>query len=101
MQIEEMMRRQKPRRKVQGISAALLPFETDGRVAVEAFQKHLLATQRAGLTNAVNMDTGYVNYLSDSEKGDVLGWTREALGKDVAFVAGGVIGGEKRGGGSV
>src|SRR5690242_8732959 len=94
MQIEEMMRRQKPRRKVQGISAALLPFETDGRVAVEAFQKHLLATQRAGLTNAVNMDTGYVNYLSDSEKGDVLGWTREALGKDVSFVAGAYIEGQ-------
>jgi dihydrodipicolinate synthase/N-acetylneuraminate lyase len=94
MQIEEMMRRQKPRRKVQGISAALLPFETDGRVAVEAFQKHLVTTQRAGLTNAVNMDTGYVNYLSDGEKGQVLAWTREALDKDVAFVAGTYIEGQ-------
>jgi dihydrodipicolinate synthase/N-acetylneuraminate lyase len=94
MQIEEMIRRQKPRRKVQGISAALLPFETDGRVAVEAFQKHLVTTQRAGLTNAVNMDTGYVNYLSDGEKSQVLAWTREALGKDVAFVAGTYIEGQ-------
>ena len=94
MQIEEMMRRQKPRRKVQGISAALLPFETDGRVAVEAFQKHLVTTQRAGLTNAVNMDTGYVNYLSDGEKSQVLAWTREALDKDVAFVAGTYIEGQ-------
>jgi dihydrodipicolinate synthase/N-acetylneuraminate lyase len=94
MQIEEMRRRQKPQRKVQGISAALLPFEVDRRVAVAAFQKHLVATQRAGLTNAVNMDTGYVNYLSDSEKDDVLRWTREALGKDVAFVAGAYIEGQ-------
>ena len=94
MQVEEMRRRQKPRRKVQGISAALLPFEVDRRVAVAAFQKHLVATQRAGLANAVNMDTGYVNYLSDSEKDDVLRWTREALGKDVAFVAGAYIEGQ-------
>jgi len=95
MQIEEMMWRQKPRRKVQGISAALLPFETDGRVAVEAFQKHLVTTQRAGLTNAVNMDTGYVNYLSDREKSEVLAWTREALDKEVAFVAGTYIEGQE------
>jgi len=94
MQLEEMMRRQKSRRKVQGISAALLPFKADGSVAVEAFQKHLLATQRAGLMSAVNMDTGYVNYLSDSEKADVLGWTREALHKNVAFVAGTYIEGQ-------
>lgn len=91
MPIEEMIQRQKPRRKVQGIAAALLPFEADGRVAVAAFQKHLVATQRAGLVNAVNMDTGYVNFLSEAEKGDVLRWTREALGKDAAFVAGAYI----------
>ena len=69
----------------------LLPYESDGRVAVEAFQKLLVATHRAGLMNAVNMDTGYVNYLSDAEKHDVLRWTREALGKDVPFVAGAYI----------
>jgi 4-hydroxy-tetrahydrodipicolinate synthase len=42
------------------------------------------------------MDTGYVNYLSDVEKLEVLEWTREALGKDVPFVAGAYI--EGRGG---
>ena len=94
MQIEELVRRQKPRRIVTGISAALLPFEADGRVAVAAFQKHLAATQHAGLMNAVNMDTGYVNYLSDRERGEVLGWTREAVGKDGAFVAGAYIEGQ-------
>jgi len=93
MQIEDVAQRQKPRRKVQGISAALLPFEADGRVAVAAFQQHLLATQRAGLLSAVNMDTGYVNYLSDAEKGAVLGWTREALGKE-PWVAGAYIEGQ-------
>jgi dihydrodipicolinate synthase/N-acetylneuraminate lyase len=89
--IEELLRRQKPRRKVQGIAAALLPFEADGRIAVSVFQEHLLATHRAGLVNAVNMDTGYVNYLSEEQKLQVLGWTREALGEGVPFVAGAYI----------
>ena len=83
--------RPRARRKVHGIAAALLPFESDGRVAVDAFQKHLSATHHAGLENAVNMDTGYVNFLSDAEKMCVLQWTREALGKDVPFVAGAYI----------
>jgi dihydrodipicolinate synthase/N-acetylneuraminate lyase len=94
MNLESLIERRKLRRKVQGIAAALLPFEPDGRIAVEAFQRHLVATQRAGLMNAVNMDTGYVNYLSDTEKQDVLRWTRDALGKDVAFVAGAYIEGQ-------
>jgi len=89
--IASMAARRQPGRKVHGIAAALLPFEPDGRVAVESFQQHLVATHRAGLMNAVNMDTGYVNYLSEAEKQDVLRWTREALGKDVPFVAGAYI----------
>jgi len=92
--IESLLERRKPCRKVRGIAAALLPYESDGRVAVEAFQRHLAATQRAGLMNAVNMDTGYVNYLSDAQKLDVLRWTREAVGKGVPFVAGAYIEGQ-------
>lgn len=91
MVIESLLARIKPRREVRGLAAALLPFEEDGRVAVEAFQRHLRATQEAGLTNAVNMDTGYVNYLSDDEKRQVLNWAREALGPGVPFVAGAYI----------
>jgi 4-hydroxy-tetrahydrodipicolinate synthase len=88
MTIDALIERRQLRRKVQGIAAALLPYQSDDSVAVEAFQKHLAATHRAGLMNAVNMDTGYVNYLSDAEKQDVLRWTREALGNGVPFVAG-------------
>jgi dihydrodipicolinate synthase/N-acetylneuraminate lyase len=94
MNIGAIAGRQRLGRKVQGIAAALLPFEADGRIAVAAFQEHLRATHRAGLMNAVNMDTGYVNYLSEAEKADVLRWTREALGKDVPFVAGAYIEGQ-------
>jgi dihydrodipicolinate synthase/N-acetylneuraminate lyase len=94
MRIGAIVERQRLGRKVRGIAAALLPFEADGRIAVTAFQDHLRATHRAGLMNAVNMDTGYVNYLSETEKIDVLRWTREALGKDVQFVAGAYIEGQ-------
>src|SRR5882757_3408793 len=94
MKIGSIVQRQQLGRKVQGIAAALLPFEADGRMAVEAFQNHLRATHRAGLMNAVNMDTGYVNYLSEAEKLDVLRWTREALGKDAPFVGGSYIEGQ-------
>jgi 4-hydroxy-tetrahydrodipicolinate synthase len=91
MNIKTIQERRTLNREVQGIAAALLPYESDGRVAADAFQRHLVATRRAGLMNAVNMDTGYVNYLSDAEKRAVLGWTREALGNDVPFVAGAYI----------
>jgi dihydrodipicolinate synthase/N-acetylneuraminate lyase len=95
MTIKTIEARRKLHREVQGIAAALLPYETKGHVAVAAFQRHVAATHRAGLMNAVNMDTGYVNYLSDAEKLEVLGWTCEALGKDVPFVAGAYIEGRE------
>ena len=91
MTLEAIARCRRLRRKVTGIAAALLPYEAEGKVAVEAFQEHLVATQRAGLMNAVNMDTGYVNLLTSAEKRDVLGWTRQALGKGTSFVAGAFI----------
>lgn len=91
MNIENLIERLRPRRHVEGIAAALLPFEADGRVAVEAFQQNLRTTRAAGLTNAVNMDTGYVNLLGEDERLDVLRWTREALGAGVPFVAGAYI----------
>jgi len=91
MTVEELLKYQQPRRRVHGIAAALLPYEPDGRTAVDAFSRHLISTHQAGLMNAVNMDTGYVNYLTESEKEKVLDWTRQALGKHIPFVAGAYI----------
>jgi 4-hydroxy-tetrahydrodipicolinate synthase len=95
MKLQTMIERRLPGRKVRGVAAALLPYDAHGAVAVEEFQRHLAATHRAGLTNAVNMDTGYINYLSDAEQHDVLRWTREALGHGVPFVAGAYIEGRE------
>jgi 4-hydroxy-tetrahydrodipicolinate synthase len=91
MRIDDFIHRVQPRRTIHGTAAALLPFESDGRIAIEAFQQHLQATQRTGLTNAVNMDTGYVNYLNDAEKQQILKWTREALGSAAPFIAGAYV----------
>ena len=39
-----------------GIAAALLPFEADGRIAVESFQNHLHPTQRPSLDRTVELE---------------------------------------------
>lgn len=93
--LERFQRRVQVGRKVRGIAAALLPFEADGRIAEEAFAAHLRATRDAGLVNAVNMDTGYANYLSDAEKERILALTRESLGPGTPFVAGAYIEGRE------
>ena len=94
MKIKSLTQRQIHCRKVHGIAAALLPYLPDGQISVETFQRNLADTQRVGIMNAVNMDTGYVNYLDDAERHDVLRWTRDALGKDLPFVAGAYIEGQ-------
>ena len=89
--IDDVLHRIQPRREITGIAAALLPFDDNGAIAVEAFQHHLVRTHSAGLVNAVNMDTGYVNYLSNEAQRQVFEWTREALPLKTKFVAGAYI----------
>jgi len=91
MKITEAIAALKPGRKITGMAAALLPFDKNGSIAEDAFAANLRSTQAAGLTNAVNMDTGYVNLLTRDEKQRVLALTRDALGPNVAFVAGAYI----------
>lgn len=80
-----------PRRRIKGISAILLPFDSTGHVDWGGFDAHVLRTARAGLTPAVNMDTGYVNLLDDVTRRVVLDRTRALLG-GLPFVAGAFIG---------
>lgn len=78
----------RPGRKVFGIAAALLPFDDRGAIAEDEFARHLQRTAAAGLVNAVNMDTGYANLLSDQAKQQVLKIARQALGANAPLVAG-------------
>ncbi len=81
----------RPRRPILGISAIVLPFHADGTIDWESFDAHVARTAEAGLTPAVNMDTGYVHLLDDAARRDVLDRTRGVLGGR-SFVAGAFVG---------
>ena len=80
----------RPRRRIEGISAVLLPFTTAGRPSWPDFTRLVARTWDAGLTPAVNMDTGFVNLLSPAEREQVLAVTAE-LARGRRFVAGAFI----------
>ena len=80
----------RPRRRPVGMSAVLLPFTEDGGVDWQGFRAHVGRTASAGLTPAVNMDTGYGSLLDDATRRRVLAETRDTLG-DSNFVAGAFV----------
>jgi dihydrodipicolinate synthase/N-acetylneuraminate lyase len=80
----------RPRRRIHGVSAVLLPFDSGGSIDWPAFAAHVARTADAGLTPAVNMDTGYVNLLDDATHVQVLEQTRQILAGR-AFVAGAFV----------
>lgn len=86
MTISELQALRKPGRKVEGHAAILLPFESNGAIAEGAYKQALERTDEAGLGCAVNMDTGYANYLTISERSQMLGWAQATLPK--GFIAG-------------
>ena len=81
----------RPRRRITGMSAILLPFAEDGGIDWPAFRAHVACTADVGLTPAVNMDTGYVNLIDAPTRRRVLEETRSVLAGR-AFVAGAFVG---------
>ena len=92
MKLEHLHARRCLGRSVTGIAAMLLPFTEEGAIADEAYASLLQETVDAGLTPAVNMDTGYVNLLTDEEKVHVLGIARQS---GHPFVAGAFVEGQE------
>ncbi|MEO1498659.1 MAG: dihydrodipicolinate synthase family protein [Planctomycetota bacterium] len=80
----------KPRRRIEGITAVLLPYDDSGEVDWPSFDLLLSRTADAGLTPAVNMDTGYVNLLDETTRLAVLERTQRQLGGE-RFVAGAFV----------
>jgi dihydrodipicolinate synthase/N-acetylneuraminate lyase len=83
----------RPRRRVTGMSAVLLPFDADGDIDWGALAAGIERTAAAGLVPAVNMDTGYGPALDEATRARVLAVTAGALagGEPVpgwTFVAG-------------
>ncbi len=93
MTLEQLHARRIFGRKPIGMAAMLLPFEADGSIAKTAYQTSLRETLDAGLTPAVNMDTGYANLLTADEKAYVLGIAQEAA-QGQPFIGGAFIEGE-------
>ncbi len=80
----------RPRRKITGISAILLPYTHAGEIDWEGLRNHVRRTAEAGITPAVNMDTGYANLITEKERTAVLQATREVLSGG-EFVAGAFV----------
>ena len=83
-------------RPIDGISALLLPYRSGDRPDWTSFADSLARTATAGLTPAVNMDTGYVHLLSAAERAEVLRVTSQTLGGR-PFVAGAFVEGQAEG----
>ena len=81
--------RLRPRRAITGMSAVLLPYTADGEIDWPAVEAHIVRTVAAGLTPAVNMDTGYVQLLAEADKERVLDLAGEVTGG--RFVAGAFV----------
>ena len=79
------------RRKIQGISAILLPFQANGDPDWAGFIEHVRRTANAGLIPAVNMDTGYGNLIDDAMRLKALELTQDETDH---FVAGAFVGDE-------
>ncbi len=84
--ISNLQKLRKPGRTIEGHAAILLPFERDGSIAEAAYKEALLRTHDAGLGCAVNMDTGYANYLTPKERATMLNWAQKTLPN--GFIAG-------------
>lgn len=95
MSLEDRHHTKKFRRRVTGFAACLLPFEADGSMAEQAFCEAIERTTAAGLGCAVNMDTGYANYLTDAERRLVLGWTQSTVRGRLPFTAGAFVEGRE------
>jgi len=82
-----------PNRKIEGISAILLPFHKDGMPDFDGFLAHVDRTYAAGLTPAINMDTGYANLLTPAERLKILD-LMPATASGRRFVAGAFVEGQ-------
>jgi len=94
MQASRITRRLQPGRRIEGISAVLLPFDEGGAIDWDSFKPNIERTLKVGIAPALNMDTGYTNLLAPAARAQVLAAAREvAAGRP--FVAGAFIEGQQ------
>jgi len=71
----------------------LLPITDDDQPDLEGLRSLIERTFQAGITPAVNMDTGYANLITDEERREILALTQSLAGGR-AFVAGAYVQGK-------
>jgi dihydrodipicolinate synthase/N-acetylneuraminate lyase len=76
-------------RGIAGLSAVLLPFDPAGDIDWRGLRALIDRTRSAGLTPAVNMDTGYANLLDERTRAGVLDLAAEVA--DGRFAAGAFV----------
>lgn len=88
MSLSKRHQSKKLHRQTTGYAACLLPFEPDGTISEDAFQAAVARTTDAGLGCAVNMDTGYANYLTCDQRSRILKLTQQTIAGKRDFIAG-------------
>jgi len=73
------------------MSAILLPFTADLQIDWDGFNAHVARTAAAGITPAVNMDTGYVQLIDDAIRQQALRMARDTVGPGRELVAGACV----------
>lgn len=86
---DDITSRIRPRRPITAMSAVLVPFTADGAIDWPAVEAHLVRTAEAGLTPAMNMDTGYVQLLDPADRARALGLAADLTAG--SFVAGAYV----------
>jgi len=70
------------------MSAIFLPFNENESIDWDGFHSHLERTEKSGITPAVNMDTGSIQFLDEADRLNVL---NRAAGQTSKFVAGACV----------
>ncbi|KAA0234795.1 MAG: hypothetical protein JJLCMIEE_00959 [Acidimicrobiales bacterium] len=84
MSTGEPWERIRPRRRITGISATLLPFCAEGGIDWDSLAAHISRTAEVGLIPALNMDTGYGALLDAATRLRVVELARSLVGEFVA-----------------
>jgi dihydrodipicolinate synthase/N-acetylneuraminate lyase len=82
--------RLRPGRNIDGIVAALMPWDRQGRPDLDGMARQLERISGLGLRPAVNMDTGYAGALTAEQRTAVLAMAGQVLGGR-PFVAGAYV----------
>jgi dihydrodipicolinate synthase/N-acetylneuraminate lyase len=88
--VGELLRRVRPQRDIEGISAVLMPLDGAGRADFAGLARQIDRVRAAGLVPAVNMDTGWVHRLDAAERLEALETARRVLGSG-RYVAGAYV----------